>query len=187
MPRISPLRSLSRLITASVSAWLRKTAAMNLPDPAGSSPALKPPGIIKICDWSMSFFISAIENATSESFILRKTKVFATAPARSKARAVSYSQFVPGKTGMNTCGFAHFDGATAMFLLAKPGLGKLPSCDCAASVGKIFSSGLLHADFSSEIAIEVAPTLISGEEIVLPTTLPKSISAPSASSTSIAP
>ena len=36
------------------------------------------------------------------------TSISGSAPARSRARAVSYSQFVPGKTGMSARGRADF-------------------------------------------------------------------------------
>ena len=39
-------------------------------------------------------------------FLITKSSVFA--PASSSARAVSYSQFVPGNIGISTVGFALF-------------------------------------------------------------------------------
>ena len=43
----------------------------------------------------------------------RTTKISGSAPASRKARAESYSQFVPGKTGMSTFGFAVFTTGAA--------------------------------------------------------------------------
>ena len=43
--------------------------------------------------------------------MLRNTTIFVSAPDKAKARAMSNSQFVPGKTGSNTFGFA-FEGIT---------------------------------------------------------------------------
>ena len=51
----------------------------------------------------------ASRNISTESVIscavrFRNTSVIVLAPARSKARALSYSQFVPGNTGIKTDG-----------------------------------------------------------------------------------
>ena len=78
---------------------------MNLPEPSGSSPPEKPPGSMMICAlsdgaFSMRAMVSSI--AAGDRFLTTRTS--ASAPAFSKARAVSYSQLVPGKTGMNTRG-----------------------------------------------------------------------------------
>ena len=51
----------------------------------------------------MEFYLTN-EYETLEDFL--NTKVSASAPALSKAFAVSYSQFVPGNTGINTFGRA---------------------------------------------------------------------------------
>ena len=77
---------------------------MNLPDPSGSSPALKPPGNMMIWAWAMRLAISSIDSAKSCAVLLRRTMTSATAPARSKASAESYSQFVPGHTGIGIHG-----------------------------------------------------------------------------------
>ena len=53
---------------------------MNLPEPSGSSPALKPPGIISICERRMRRASSALEASMSAAERLQKTKVSATAP-----------------------------------------------------------------------------------------------------------
>ncbi len=46
------------------------------------------------------------DSSMSRGERLRSTTICASAPARSKARAVSYSQLVPGKTGTTTLGRA---------------------------------------------------------------------------------
>jgi len=51
-------------------------------------------------------FISFIEYSTLEVLKFLNTKISVSAPALSKAFFVSYSQFVPGKTGINTFGLA---------------------------------------------------------------------------------
>ena len=79
---------------------------MNLPEPSGSSPPEKPPGRKRI--WlSRSFRAkAAADSDTSLADWLLMTKISASRPARRAARALSYSQLVPGKTGMRTLGLA---------------------------------------------------------------------------------
>ena len=79
---------------------------MNFALPSGSSPPEKPPGSMTI--WlSLMALTSASQLAvTSAGVRLRMTSTSGSAPARAKAWAVSYSQLVPGKTGMMTFGFA---------------------------------------------------------------------------------
>ena len=86
---------------------LRNVVAMNLPEPSGSSPEEKPPGKAMICALLTAARISLMESSMACGLRLRMTTGVTTAPARSKARCVSYSQFVPGKTGMKTRGFAN--------------------------------------------------------------------------------
>ena len=85
---------------------LRSAVAMNLPEPSGSSPAEKPPGSMTICAFSMPFTIASTDSSMPLAVRLRKMKVSTSAPARRKAFALSSSQLVPGKDGMNTRGFA---------------------------------------------------------------------------------
>ena len=49
---------------------------------------------------------SSTESRISSVVRLRNTFVTTFAPARSNALALSYSQFVPGNTGINTVGLA---------------------------------------------------------------------------------
>ncbi len=56
----------------------------------------------------ISFASCPALSATAWGVRLLTTNVETRAPARSKARAESNSQFVPGKTGMTTLGFATF-------------------------------------------------------------------------------
>ena len=58
----------------------------------------------------MPLTMASTVSSTACGVRLRTTSVCVSAPARSQARAESYSQFVPGNTGMNTRGFA--TGAT---------------------------------------------------------------------------
>ena len=87
---------------------------MNLAEPSGSSPPEKPPGSAMICDRAIASAKAATLPAMSAAERLRTTKTSASAPARSKARAVSYSQLVPGKTGMSTRGRAVFTDAVSL-------------------------------------------------------------------------
>ena len=84
----------------------RKNAVMNLAEPSGSSPPEKPPGIMMIWLFLMPSTSAFVLSATAAGVRLLMMSVVASAPARSKAAAVSYSQFVPGKTGIITRGFA---------------------------------------------------------------------------------
>ena len=53
---------------------------------------------------------SCVLSATAAGVRLLTTNTSATAPTRSNARAVSYSQLLPGNTGMTTRGFADISG-----------------------------------------------------------------------------
>ena len=106
MPSIRPSRSCRSLSMASAMISLRNTVAKNFALPSGSSPAEKPPGNITIWDLPISAAYSRTDSSISEAVRLRNTFVTTEAPARSKALALSYSQLVPGKTGINTWGFA---------------------------------------------------------------------------------
>ncbi len=106
MPPIRPSRCLSRSCTLSRTTGFLKNAVMNLPEPSGSSPPEKPPGMNMI--WLSLIFSAkaAADSATARADMLRITMISGTAPAFKKARAVSYSQLVPGNTGISTLGFA---------------------------------------------------------------------------------
>ena len=79
---------------------------MNLAEPSGSSPPENPPGIMMIWLFSMAFTSASVLSATLSGVRLLMMSVSATAPACSKARAESYSQLLPGNTGMMTRGRA---------------------------------------------------------------------------------
>ena len=79
---------------------------MNLAEPSGSSPPEKPPGIMTIWLARMRRASSWVLSATASGVRLLITKVSASAPAARKARALSYSQLLPGNTGMITRGRA---------------------------------------------------------------------------------
>lgn len=105
IPRQRPSRSFTSFMTASLIFAFWKAVAKNLALPSGSSPAEKPPGNMMIWASLMAFSNSSTESLISSALRFLNTLVTTLAPARSKALALSYSQLVPGNTGMNTVGF----------------------------------------------------------------------------------
>ena len=104
MPSIRPSRSFKSRCTASFMAALRNTAAKNLAEPSGSSPAEKPPGNMTIWARSTASLKASTDWRMSRELKFLNTRVSTFAPARAKALALSYSQLVPGNTGINTRG-----------------------------------------------------------------------------------
>ena len=80
--------------------------AKNLAEPSGSSPAENPPGNIIICALLIDFSNSSTDSLMSSAVRFLNTFVITSAPALSNAFVLSYSQLVPGNTGINTVGFA---------------------------------------------------------------------------------
>ena len=78
----------------------------NFAEPSGSSPAENPPGNIIICDWLIAFSNSSTDSLMLAASRFLNTLTIVSAPALSNALALSYSQLVPGNTGINTVGFA---------------------------------------------------------------------------------
>ena len=113
MPSISPSRRFKRSCTASVSRGLRNRETISLAEPSGSSPPEKPPGRNTIWAFLMARSSSNAESARSWGVRLRMTTVSASIPARRQARTLSYSQLVPGNTGMTTRGRAISPSNTA--------------------------------------------------------------------------
>ena len=64
----------------------------------------------------MPFTIASTDSSTMEGVKFLITRVSAWPPARLNALAVSYSQFVPGNTGMKILGLAKEVGALAMLV-----------------------------------------------------------------------
>ena len=93
-------------MVASRTSGLRKKAVMNLAEPSGSSPPEKPPGTKMIWLLRAAPANRLMESATSCADWLLSTRISGSSPARRTARAESYSQFVPGNTGMSTLGTA---------------------------------------------------------------------------------
>ena len=100
---------------------------------------------------------------------LRMTTISASAPARSKARAESNSQFVPGNTGMRTFGFAPKDALRGlacwswMYATASP-------TPFGACIGKISFSGASYAACTSLRDTDWSSNSIIGAAWVTPIT-----------------
>ena len=106
IPAIKPSLLSSSSVTASLISGFLKNAVINLPEPSGSSPPENPPGINIICDIFTLSAKSSTERITCSALRFLIIKISGSAPAASNAFAVSYSQFVPGNTGIRTLGFA---------------------------------------------------------------------------------
>ena len=104
IPIIKPSLLSNKSLIAAFNLGFLKTVAINLPEPSGSSPAENPPGSITILARLMAFSNSSIDvfNISSVLFLINTSSTLA--PAFSKARFESYSQFVPGNTGITTNG-----------------------------------------------------------------------------------
>ena len=63
IPSIKPSLLVNKSFTASAILGFLNTVAMNFAEPSGSSPALNPPGIITICEDSISLTIVSIESS----------------------------------------------------------------------------------------------------------------------------
>ena len=156
IPSARPSLSFNSFMTASVIFALRNAVAKNFAEPSGSSPAENPPGNIMIWDCSIAFTNSSTDSRISFAFMFLNTFTIVLAPARSNASALSYSQLVPGNTGMNTVGFATLFLHTQMLsALYNPVL--TSSLFSVARVGKTFSNVAVHACNASSMEILISP------------------------------
>ena len=106
IPSARPSLSLRSFSTTSFILALRNAVAKNLAEPSGSSPAENPPGNIIICAWLIAFSNSSTDSLILSASRFLNTLTIVSAPALSNALALSYSQLVPGNTGINTVGLA---------------------------------------------------------------------------------
>ena len=168
MPSTSPSRSLSSCMTASDRLGLWNRAAMNLPEPSGSSPALNPPGNINIWQRRIALASASTDCSMSRADRLRTTSTSGSPPAWAKARAESYSQLLPGNTGMMTRGFA--TDVLARPTAAGPGYGlkTAVSAACPVWVGNTFSSVSSQACCAAARETVAPKTAISGFAWVWP-------------------
>ena len=79
---------------------LSKILTINLADPSGSSAAENPPAKKMIFALAILATIVSTESAIAASFKVTNGTKLTLAPTCSKALAESYSELVPGKTGM---------------------------------------------------------------------------------------
>ena len=91
-------------------------------------------------------------------------KVSGTAPARSKASAVSYSQLLPGKTGMMTRGLARLPQYVSGILLASLIMSTPPP---SSRYGNTSSSSCSHASCSTARRTVSSPAMIAYSSIGL--------------------
>ena len=171
MPSIRPSRTCSRSRTASVTSGARKNAVMNFAEPSGSSPPEKPPGSMTICAPRMASASAFVLSATASGVRLLITSTCASAPARSKARAESYSQFVPGKTGMTTFGRASVwsstSGACSLHETAST-VGRAARSSAGVRYGNTPSMAPSHASCSAASPSFSPPTTSSYASVVTP-------------------
>ena len=112
IPPTSPFLLSRRSVTASFTAGLRMNAVMNFPDPSGSSAPENPPGMKSIWLLLTAFAKPSMLFLIALSSRFDTTKISASAPASSNALFVSISQFVPGNTGIMTCGLTALPNET---------------------------------------------------------------------------
>ena len=79
---------------------------MNLPLPSGSSPPEKPPGRKTIWAFFRARLNRSVEATMPAADRLLRTSTTGSPPASRTALALSYSQLVPGNTGISTRGLA---------------------------------------------------------------------------------
>ena len=107
IPSARPSLSLRSFSTASFILAFLNAVAKNLAEPSGSSPAENPPGNMIICDLLIAFSNSSTDSLIPCASRFLNTLTITSAPALSNAFVLSYSQLVPGNTGINTVGFAN--------------------------------------------------------------------------------
>ena len=168
MPSIRPSRLFSSSWMLSLMPASRRKDAMNLPEPSGSSPPEKPPGRITICALRIEFSSCSALSRRASAEKLRTTTISAAPPAFSTARAVSYSQLVPGNTGITASGFALLTAGAAALRSVKETLVRCSS-EAAALVGNTLSSLPSKAAVSSSSVTDSPATVIFSSSVVWPT------------------
>ena len=99
IPMIKPPRSMN-LSMAARTFSLSKMLTINLADPSGSSAAEKPPAKKIMLAFSTLSTIVSTDLTIASSFSVTNGTKLTLAPSFSKALAESYSELVPGNTGM---------------------------------------------------------------------------------------
>ena len=171
IPSTRPSLSFISLLISSVIAAFLKAVAKNLAEPSGSSPALKPPGNMIICAFLISSANSCAESRISSAERFLNTLVTTSAPARSNALVLSYSQLVPGNTGMNTVGLATLCLHTYTLSVLYTGVSSsLPPF--TATVGNTFSSVAFHEARASSTSIFTSAYSNAALSVTSPITVP---------------
>lgn len=93
-----------------------RTFAMNFAEPSGSSPIENPPTKVKM--WQASIFLLNLSTDSNRFSLLKlfKTNTSTSNPSLSNAFLVSYSELVPGNTGISTFGLSTFSLYLKLFL-----------------------------------------------------------------------
>ena len=99
IPIIKPPRSM-KLSMATRTFSLSKMLTINLADPSGSSAAEKPPAKKIMLAFSILSTIVSTDLTIASSLSVTNGTKLTFAPSFSKALAESYSELVPGNTGM---------------------------------------------------------------------------------------
>ena len=128
----------------------------------------------------MAFSRARADSSRAEAVRLRTTTISGSSPARRQARAESYSQLVPGNTGMATLGRAVLDLHTAGERLSQERV--RAGADSPARVGYTSSSTLSLRASSSSMGAESPPMVITGSAVVTPSLLARGKSISSVSS-----
>ena len=155
IPSARPSRSLRSFSTASFIFAFLNAVAKNLAEPSGSSPAENPPGNIIICDCAIAFSNSSTDSLIPAASRFLNTFTITSAPALSNAFVLSYSQFVPGNTGINTVGFATLFLHTCTFSALKSFV-SIEVVSFETFVGNTFSSLSSHTLNASSTLIETS-------------------------------
>ena len=125
-----------------------------------------------ICDCSIAFSNTSTESTISDALIFLNTFVITFAPALSNAFALSYSQFVPGITGINTVGCAILWLQIQISDVSYNPVSTFSSCPSAPElVGNTFSSVSSHADTASSNAIFTSLYSIAALSVTSPITV----------------
>ena len=159
---------------------------MNLPEPSGSSPPEKPPGRNRIWLSRAARANRAADSATLAGVWLFSTRISGVSPARRQARALSYSQLVPGNTGISTLGFAApaLGAARVKAGASSTGTG---AGSAVVRLGYTSSSTPSFKESSSSMEALSLPMVMVGSAVVKPMRLAQGRSTSSVSSATIMP
>ena len=124
-----------------------------------------------IWDFAISFSNVFTESTISAASMLRNTFVMTFAPALSNAFALSYSQFVPGNTGINTVGCAILCPQITMSFVSYSGDSTFSSEASSDTVRNTCSRVPVHASSASFSVISVSPNANFASSVTSPITV----------------